>query len=233
MNSGVFTTIKIQNSIPLFFNRHHKRLVFTAKKLNIGHVEISYRDVERYLQKNKLTDCALKITITKQNGKPHIVIQKRPLPQIAEKYKLITVTDTRNYRKIYKTTDRAIYIQAKKTAEERGGDDALFIGTDTVIESTIANLFSLSKQGEIITTPIKGRGLNGITRQLIMEQTPVKEVTIHQNTKGPLVLVNCLRIQKVTHLNSKKLIDGQILLKKLQTIIKTCEQSYLSQTNPA
>lgn len=227
MNIGVFTTLKVRNGIPLFFNRHRERLVTQANKLNLGKVDISYKTLQNYLQENNLNDCALKIIITKQRDQTTITLHHRIVPLPTVTYNLITVSDKRNYRKIYKTTDRASNDQAKKLAEENGANDALFTIEGIIIESTIANVFSLNKNGDIITPPIKARGLNGITRQLIMEHTNVIESDIHQNTKGPLVLVNALRLQKVTHLNGKKLIDGQKLLEKLKIIIESNEKDYL------
>ncbi|HWY79607.1 MAG TPA: aminotransferase class IV [Candidatus Sulfotelmatobacter sp.] len=226
MNIGVFTTLKVIDGIPLFWNMHQKRLIEQAKKLNLGEINISVQNIRTYLQKNNLTECALQITITKQNRLPILSIQHRPLPQTSINYKLITFDDKRNYRKIYKTTDRAVNEQAKKLAEETGANDALFTTDKTIIESTIANVFSLDKKGEIITPPITKKGLNGITRQLIKRHGNIVETDIHQNTKGPLVLVNCLRIQKVSHLNGKKLINGNVLLQKLQALLEQTEKEY-------
>ena len=94
-------------------------------------------------------------------------------------------------------------------------------------------MFYLNKQGKIATPPIKARGLNGITRQIIMENIPVEEEDILDNTRQPMILVNCLRIQKVTHLNGKKLMDGAQLEKKLKTAIEKYEKAYLSEKTPA
>ncbi len=230
MNVGVFTTIKVKNGIPLFWEKHHNRLISQAEKLNLGHPTISLQRVQTFIKHNNLTDCAVKITITKQKG---VTIEHRQLPEILPIYKLIRVIDARNYRKIYKTTDRAINEEAIKLAEEKNANDAFFTFDGNIIESTISNVFFLNKHGEISTPLIKARGLNGITRQLIMEYTNVLESDILDNTKGPLVLVNCLRIQKATHLNGKKLIDGQRLAQTLKTIIENRERKYLLEKTSA
>jgi branched-subunit amino acid aminotransferase/4-amino-4-deoxychorismate lyase len=228
MNIGVFTTLKVTNNVPLFFNKHHERLVSQAKKLNVGSMEISEEAVQNYLKKNNLRDCALKITVTKQNGKTTITYQPRTQPMTLTSCKVITIEDTRNYLKIYKTTNRTINNHAKKLASEKGADDALFVNDGNIVESTISNVFGLNKKGEMITPLIRAKGLNGITRQLIMEHTKVIETDIKQNTNGPLVLVNALRVQKVTHVNGKKLVDGEKLMHRLRTIIDAIETAYLS-----
>jgi len=231
MTLGVFTTIKIQNGIPLFWSSHLKRISSQAEKLNVGPVLLSFGRVKTYLKQNNVSNCALKIIATKENGKTEIIYKTRPLPQNFTSCKVITVEDTRNYLKIYKTTNRAINENAKKQAEEKSADDALFTLNSNIVESTISNVFGINKNGELITPPIKAKGLGGITRQLIMKQTTVTETDINQNTKGPLVLVNCLRVQKVTHINGKKLIDGERLLQKMKTIIEQNEKDYVSQIN--
>lgn len=230
MNLGVFTTIKVKNGIPLFWDKHYQRLISQAEKLNLRHPTISLQKVKTYLKQNNLTDCALNITITKLNG---LALKHRSLPETKQTYKLISIKDTRNYRKIYKTTDRAINEKAKELAVKKGADDAAFTIDENIIESTICNVFFLNKQGKIATPPIKARGLNGITRQLIMENTKILETDIIDNTKQPMVLVNCLRIQRVTHLNGKKLLDGRQLADKLKTIIRNLENEYLSKKTPA
>lgn len=225
---GVFTTIKVKNRIPLFWEKHKERLVTNAQKLALGNVTLTASDLEDYLKKNNLSECALKIIINKNRGKTTIAFEHRTLPQTEKQYKMITYPDTRNYLKIYKTTDRNVNEKAVKFAKEQGAHDALFTLEEKIIESTISNIFSLDKQGKLSTPPIHARGLNGITRQIIMKQTKVRELTINQNTNGPLVLINALRVQKVSHLNGKKLIDGGKLEQTLQKQLAAYEDNYLA-----
>lgn len=223
---GVFTTIKIKNGIPLFFEKHADRLLSHAKQLNLGPITLSSTEIHRYLQTSNLTDCALKITVTKQQDKTMVTMKARPLPIAKAELKLITIPDTRDELKIYKTTERSINEQAKKIAEENGADDAFFIVDGTIIESTICNVFSFNKKGQIITPNLDGKGLRGITRQIIMEQINVIEEQIPQETRNPLVLVNSLRIQRATHLNARPIADGKPLLKLLQTCVEKAEKAY-------
>ncbi|HVA97190.1 MAG TPA: aminotransferase class IV [Candidatus Acidoferrales bacterium] len=229
MKIGVFTTLKITNGTPLFFEQHRERLLSQAAKLNIGHTTITLETIQKYLINNSLKDCVLKLTVTVQNDAPNLILEQRPLPKNATANKVITVEDTRNYLKIYKTTNRTINDAAKKMAEEKDADDAIFTVNGTIIESTISNVFSVNKLGELITPPIRAKGLNGITRQLIMQNAKVIETEINKNTKGPLVLVNSLRIQKVTHLNGKKLLDGEKLLQQILSMVDKRESEYLQK----
>ncbi|HEX8932224.1 MAG TPA: aminotransferase class IV, partial [Patescibacteria group bacterium] len=223
---GVFTTVKVVNGNPLFFEQHQKRLTAHAKKLNLGSFSLNKLIIKKYLQENNLSDCALKITITKENKHTSIAMQHRLLPDPSD-IKLITVTDTRTASKTLKTTDRTINEQAKKLAVANGADDAVFVQNNKLIESTIANIFSINHQGQIITPPLECRGLKGIIRKMIMQNLDVVEEEIPENTTSPLVLTNSLRIQKVTHLNGKKLQDAEKLFQCIKKIKNSLEGKYI------
>src|SRR6185369_2220052 len=156
MNKGIFTTIKVKNGIPLFFEYHQKRLISHSKKLQLDIPYFSFKDVHTFLEKNNLTDCALKILMTTRKGQPEMTLESRPLPLATDTIKLITVPDTRDSYKTIKTTDRVVNEKAYKLAKKHEADDALFVQNTLLIESTISNIFSLNKNGDIITPPLDG-----------------------------------------------------------------------------
>ncbi len=228
MASGIFTTLKVKNGIPLFFDRHHNRLRNHMQQLRLPPLSLDLEEaIKTHLAENKQQNYALRITIKKQGDHSVVTFEARELPSIERAIKVLTINDVRDDLRTLKTTDRLVNQHAKRLAEKNGADDALFIQNNHIIESTICNVFSLNKKGQVITPPIEGRGLNGITRQLIMEQIGVIEEEISENATGPLVLVNCLRIQKVGEINGKKLTDGKELLQKIITIINNAEKEYL------
>lgn len=232
MNTGVFTTIKVKNGIPLFWEKHKQRLISHAYKVKLDAFVITTHDVKNYLTVNNLSNCTLRIIVSTFGEKTTVTFEHRMLPQTGKIYKMTTFPDTRNYLKIYKITDRRVHEHFEKTAKENGSDGALFTFEEKIIESTIGNIFSINKLGEIITPPIHAKGLNGITRQIIMKMTNAQEVDINQNTNGPLVLVNALRVQKISHLNGKKLQDGEKLACMLQKLLEVQEEIYLKQHLP-
>lgn len=229
MTTGVFTTIKVIQGIPLFFEQHKNRLIQNATALKLGKITLSLNEIKNYFKENNLTDCALKIIITKEKNKAVVTIEHRPLPPSDTNIKLITINDTRNKNKIYKTTDRTINDQIKKYAKENDGDDAVFVENNNLIESTIANIFSLNKNGDVITPPLDNRGLKGITRKIIMENLPVIEEEIPADTTQPIVLTNSLRIQKATHLNGRKLQNAEQLFQKIKTVLQQEEQQCINK----
>ena len=165
---GVFTTIKVTNGVPLYFDKHQTRLLSEAKALGLRIPDFSKETILNYIKTNNLTNCALRITI--QNG---LSIHHRQLPE-EKSIIAITIEDTRNNLKIFKTTDRSVNDKAQKLAIENVAEDALFVYENNIIESTYANVFSIDTDGTIITPPIEGKGLNGIARQVLMEHLPVR-----------------------------------------------------------
>lgn len=219
MANGVFTTLKIQEGKPLFLEKHLTRLLSHAHALTIP-LPINIENyILDYLKANKIVDAALRITISADG---QLTLDLRPLPPNLP-VSLISLPDTRDSYKIYKTTNRKVNDEAKKNAEKHGASDAIFVQKDYIIEATAANVFSEDEKGNLITPPMKGKGLQGIARQVIIEKTSVIERDIPINTNGSLVLVNSLRIQKVTTLNGNPLRDGEKLATKLSNLLSTSE----------
>ena len=223
MINGIFTTIKVQDGTPLFFPKHERRLLTHAKATNLPYPTNLNQHIIDFITDNNLTNCALRVTIARNTLEP--LIQQRPLPEPQTDIAVITLPDTRDAHKIYKTTDRRVNEQAKAQAEKKNTNDALFTQKGKLVESTIANIFSLNQHGQLITPPIIGRGLNGTTRQVIMEHSPVIEEEIPVTTDGPLVLVNSLRLTTIKTLDGRELQNGKQLFQMVKQILTNAEQS--------
>lgn len=53
IGDGVFTTLLVQNGVPILIEEHCKRLYFQARKLNLQIVEISFQSIHELLIRNK------------------------------------------------------------------------------------------------------------------------------------------------------------------------------------
>jgi branched-subunit amino acid aminotransferase/4-amino-4-deoxychorismate lyase len=222
MKYDVFTTIKVKDSRPLFFDAHYKRLFTHAEKLGITRPPLTDRDVKKYIRSQNLINCALKITLSNDTGLQFAV---RPLPVPAkDPISLITVPDTRDGMRVYKTTDRGVCMQAKTHADGLGAGDALFVTEGNIIESTMCNVFSINDRGQLITPDVEGLGLAGITRQVIMNHFPVLIKQLPASTSDPMVLVNSLRVTPVNRLDGRQLQDGSRLLDILRKVVQDAEQ---------
>lgn len=222
-DKGVFTTIKVRDKIPLFFEKHLDRLIVSSKILSIKfdpeRIKNALTDT---IEKNKTAIYAVRITLLENN----FMIHSFKIP-VSKPIRLITIIDKRQNQSL-KIIDRTINQAAFAEATSQGADDAVFINNSTISEAANSNIFSINENGQIITTPINGHALAGITRQIIMESIEIKEEKISVYTKNPLILTNCLRIQKAVSLNKNLLADGEKLLQKLQDVLEKKENEYLA-----
>lgn len=241
--TGIFTTLKVREGHPLFLNRHLNRLQTSARQLNIqlpSHILNlkSYIQKAAYatLQKNKLIDGGIRITITPSIFCIHAFTLKQPRPKNIKQFnhetiKLISLSDPRDIYKTIKTTYRLPYLLAKQQAQAKGAQDALFTQNHQLIESTTSNIIASTSNNIIITPPIAKLGLNGITRQLLMEILPIKEVPIPYNTTYPLILINSLSLKIAENIDGRKLKQNNQFTNLIRQTIDKAEKYYIEQMN--
>ncbi len=228
---GIFTTIKVKQGVALFFAKHQQRLFSHMADLRFSQTSFDFsleKAVQELTKINKINDCAMRITVINTDTKPIVIMQARELPESKTDVKAITVQDTRDSFKTIKTINRLVNREAYMKAEKTGCDEALFVQDGKIIESTYCNVFSINNEDKLITPALDGKGLKGIARQIIMENTKVFEEDIDENTTNPLVLVNSLRVQQVKLLNNRELADGTFLFKKIKTIIENAKNEYVT-----
>jgi len=185
---GVFTTIKVEVSRPLFLNDHLNRLRLSCRFFGIEFRDPGFSDIiDRLLKKNRLANARVKIIISRgidlknrvfnySGGTPTITVHASPLaldppPPI----KLCLSEEVRGNESIYhhKTISYLQNLHHKTTARERGFDDAIILNWQgKVLETSTANLFFLAG-GRIVTPPEELPLLNGIMRQQILSQKSI------------------------------------------------------------
>lgn len=212
---GIFTTIKVINTIPFFLEKHLLRLGMENKK------DFFKTQIKKILSKNGLKTSAIKISITEHGN---ILFQIRSLPR-SDLVSAITIQCNQKLPTV-KQINRSIYIKAKKVAKKSHGEEAIFVSKNNLLETTIANLILEDKNGNLVTPKLTNQGLKGITRQLLLDKGYIKEKNISINTKGPIVAINSLRVFGIEKLNNKYLNNPQALIKKVQDILKKEEEDY-------
>jgi len=189
LGDGLFETLRVANGQPFRCAQHLERLVrgadFLKIKLPFTPKEIQ-KFAEQLIEKNKLADAILRITLTrgagargyspKNSGAPMLAMTLHPLPpQDADEplqWSLITSSfriPASDALAAFKTTSKILNIVARAEAEERGADEALLLNTNgEVAETASGNLFWIY-QDAVCTVPT-GRGvLPGITRAVVLE----------------------------------------------------------------
>lgn len=231
---GIFTTLKVKNFLPLFFEKHQKRLQTHMAQLGFQPFPPNfslYHTLLKLIQKNNLPDCAVRITILNRMKQSLSIINARDLPPTGNSVNALTVEDTRDSVKTIKTINRLENRKAEKYAAEHNADTALFVQNGNIIESTNANIFSLDEHNNLITPNVEEKGLKGIMREVLMEQTNVLEKNISKETPGPLVLTNSLRLQKIEYLDNRKLSNPEQLFQKLKALREKAEEHYIKDNS--
>jgi branched-subunit amino acid aminotransferase/4-amino-4-deoxychorismate lyase len=182
-----------------------------------------YAWINQLILANNVENCAVRISIL-VNGT--VLLHATTQPKSGKVVSVISVKDTRKVR-TKKIINRQVNLRAVEKAKKHFADDAIFVQKEVLIESTKANLFSMSKEGKLISPSIQGRGLDGVMRTIIKENAFFLEKEISLTTEGPLVLVNCLQIQKVKRLDDRKLINPDKLFFQIKEIVKKAENDYV------
>lgn len=185
---GVFTTIKVENSVPLFLNDHIARLRSSCRFFGIAFYDPGFPEIiDRLLDKNQLADARAKIIISRgidlsnrivnyRGGVPTIAVHVFPLALDPPRpLKLCISKEVRGNESVYhhKTISYLQNLHHKTTAREHGCDDAVILNWQgKVLETSTANLFFVSG-GQIITPPRELPLLNGIMRQQILTQKSI------------------------------------------------------------
>ncbi|MFH0811426.1 MAG: aminotransferase class IV [Pseudomonadota bacterium] len=182
---GIFTTIRVENSVPLFLSHHIKRLRSSCHFFGIELVDPDFQGIiAQLLKRNGLRNARVKIIINRgvdfnnliynyQAKSPTVAVIMYPLdPSPSHPIKLCISKELRGNEVIYhhKTTSYLQNLYYKTIARERGFDDCIILNWEKLVcETSTANLFVIVDQ-KIITPPQELPLLNGIMRQLLLSQ---------------------------------------------------------------
>lgn len=240
---GFFTTLKVREGIPLFWEHHIRRLKQSSGTLSVP-LPVSFSDLHNHVRdvisKNNLTNGGIRITITADSmhpsSAPELLIHSFTYDSALQKISVITVPDPRKEFKTIKTNDRTAYTQSQEKARSQGAQDALFTQNNEgrrslvppiLIESTNANILSFTPENTIITPPVKNKALNGITRQILMEAMKIRENNIPIDTNNPIILINSLNIRIINSIDGRKIKQDPEFVTLIRQALESSEKSYI------
>jgi branched-chain amino acid aminotransferase len=187
LGDGLFETLPAFNGIPFLLRQHVDRMVRAAKRTAIN---VAAEALETAILELACADkaaCTIRLTLTRGAGprglmpskdaKPLIFATRSPWnPRLAfGAATLVTSTIRRNATSpasSMKTLSYLDHVLAFQEAQSKGADDALFLSLDEDVACTsMANLFIL-KGNQLITPPLDGSILPGITRQFVIDHAP-------------------------------------------------------------
>jgi len=185
---GIFEGIRAYKGVVFRLREHIERLYDSAKFLKLE-IPLSKEElIEAILEtirKNGLTDCYIRVVVTRgvgdlgldprKCGKPSIIIIAKPMgPLLGKKTVSLIISSVRrdgvdatNHQA--KSLNYLNSILAKLEAISAGADDAIMLDNrGFVSEATGENVF-IVKNGKIMTPPPTSGVLLGITRNCIIE----------------------------------------------------------------
>jgi branched-subunit amino acid aminotransferase/4-amino-4-deoxychorismate lyase len=233
---GLYETVRILNSVPLFLDRHLARLSTGLAVLNLSipwdAAALTVR-CRQLIATNQITNGILRLTISRGpasrgfdlpvESNPTLIIQTiSRLPSTpASRFHAILIPwniDPANPLCQLKSLNALDKILAKQYAHQHHADDAIFLNIDDCLaEATSSNLFFVHIN-QIMTPSLSCGILPGIIRQLLIETAPalghqVSEVKaiypILKNSTEAFLTNTVVGVQPLTHFNHQPIGSGQ------------------------
>lgn len=199
---GLFETVRVKNGSAPLWDIHMQRLFSSLDKLKMTipvhlNAQSLHNDVQRLLQKNKLTDARIRISLYRGDGgltdpipsQAGYLIQSWPIqPE--------TLGFNNNglhigiYPDAHKSTDFLAnlksanylpYVMASLYTKEKKWNDALILNhRGGIADSCIANLFWI-KNEIVFTVPLSEGPVQGVMRRYLCEQLNISEKPVTSN----------------------------------------------------
>ena len=192
VGDGVFETLKVNEHGAFAVRRHLNRMSRSAAALGLPAPDHSLirEGISAVLEGREFPRGKLRITYTGGSGPlgseaaygpPNLIVALVPAEPAPSVTSIVTAPWTRNERGALagvKSTSYAENVRALGYATQRGAGEAIFLNTaGHICEGTGTNIF-LIFDDTVITPPLSAGPLAGITRELIMEWSPVEERTL-------------------------------------------------------
>ncbi|MBC7189179.1 aminotransferase class IV [Candidatus Aerophobetes bacterium] len=236
---GLFETIRSYNGAVYKLKEHIERLAFSARFFKIPlpfSLSRIYSFVYQTIRENKLGSGKVKVILSAEEFpekpkesllKTNFIILVSPLPLYPQSWYQegvrahITSIRRNPFSPIYrhKTLNFLENILAKKEAEQKGCQEAIFLTKDGLLaEGSISNIF-IVKKGKVLTPPLSCGILPGITRKTVIELCKKSDIPCQEKniTLGELFeaeeafLTNSLReILPLCYVDSKKIGEGKV-----------------------
>lgn len=229
LGDGIFETIAVRRNAVRHLAAHLARLRRGADLLGIPLPQSDQHIAEMIgavVTANQLTDCVVRLTLTRgpggrgivppANPSPTWVITAAPLPPLPAPAKIVVATSTR--RNEHSPLSRIKHLNyldnilARREATEKGADDAVLLNTaGRVAETTVANIFMLI-DGFMLTPPVADGALPGVMRAEAMKLARAEEkpVSVEMLKRaGEVFLTNALGVRPVTHIDNQPVDNGE------------------------
>jgi len=171
---GVFETLRVYNKTPAFLTDHLNRLKKGAEYIGLAYPAIDYAGVVKaLLQKNKLNDAYLRISLFKQRDQTGVLIYVDTFTYYPEEdykkgYTIVVAPYRRHPQSLYSKVKSISYLESRLAwfyAQQQKKDEAVFLSTEELVqEGSRSNIFMV-KDNTVRTPSLMCGILDGITRR--------------------------------------------------------------------
>ncbi|HHV64287.1 MAG TPA: D-amino acid aminotransferase [Peptococcaceae bacterium] len=185
---GVYEALKVYEGKPFAFEEHMDRFDRSMKEIRIQ-PDFTRSDLKAIVNdlilKSGLQDAMVYMQVTRgvaprshgilKNAKPFLTMFISYLPPVPEKYrqfgvKAVILKDDRWAHPYIKTLNLLPNVLAKQIAEEHDAYEAILVRENGYIsEAASSNVFAVLDDDTIITAPLDGKILGGISRQVLIK----------------------------------------------------------------
>ena len=247
VGDGAFETLKVVNTQPVALTRHIKRLVHSLNTIGIefDKEDLLKKAINEVISANNSLGEVMRMRITYTSGVGPLgsdrtkdnftlVVAVSPESIWPDTALVITVSDPRNDKSILagsKTTSYAQNAALLSVAKKQGAHEAIMPNTKgELCEGTGSNIFVV-KDGQVMTPPLSGGCLGGITRALVIKWFDVKEVDLPMSVLTDVdeaFLTSSTRdIQPISKIDYRVLnAPGPIASKMRKEFIEKLSQNY-------
>lgn len=248
LGDGVFTTFKSIAGKLISFDKHIQRLNANTCQIKINcHLDSNkIQDIcqELLLKNNMLnSDAVIRITITRGLGERGINIPQKQIPTLLisvtlhkisnlPRISLGTTSIIRFEKSIASQIKSLNYLEAVLARDEainNGFDDAILLNSVEHIACTsVANIFFVHKNGELVTPPISDGVLAGVVRSDVIEKChknniKIKEFSIKlsdlDDYNGCFITNSVIGIQVINKINNKVFASDNAVIKNIKHLI--------------
>lgn len=253
---GLFETIRVQNSTPLWWSRHLARFQRGTELLRL---KLPWPGMEFHrfalelIARNALPEGVLRLAVSRGSGargysiqgaeSPTVAMTLHPLRPVPASIRLATATlrvPAHDPLSAIKTANKLLQILARAEAEERGADEALLLNVEgDVAEASSSNIFWL-RNGTICVPPISAGALAGITREVVLELCRAYQISVVEeliarsalfSTEAVFLTNSGQGIVPVTEIDAQKLKSSP-LVTRLQEWFSAAERAEAQSPPP-
>lgn len=228
---GIFSTVAVYNSAPFLWEKHWRRLVENARRLEINLAEFSEKQTEKSLleliEQNKIKNARARITFFDESPaniwkageirKTSLLIIAAEFKKNVEELSLTVSSYLINSTSPLANLKSCNYLEnvlAFQKAKSEGYDEAVRLNEKgEIVSACLANIFWI-KANKIFTPPIETGALHGTMREFIMENFEICEekagLEILENADAVFLTSAGIGARRVKNLNERRYKSSEI-----------------------